>query len=236
MIGRMLATDVIAAAQTWRPAQFGNRRAATIHEALVEPLWTGPRVLALVGRETASMTNEAGDRIDGREEIEAALVEAGGGATLLLEGVLTREPLQDIEEVAGREGISVPTPGDLASQMLVGDRLSKRGDINERLEELRRRDVDDQRMEVAFVAVDLLWIDDQSILDVPLLERKRLLESALRESRHVRLSAYVRQPIDTWLNSWRMFGFRRLSFRGANSRYVPGAKNQEWAQAEIPRR
>jgi ATP-dependent DNA ligase len=120
--------------------------------------------------------------------------------------------------------------------MLVGDRLSKRGDINERLEDLRRRDVDDQRVEVAFVAVDLLWIDDQSILDVPLLERKRLLESALRESRLVRVSAYVRQPIDTWLNSWRMFGFRRLSFRGANSRYVPGAKNPEWSQADIPRR
>jgi hypothetical protein len=185
---------------------------------------------------TASITTRAGHRIPARDEIEAALVEAGGGATLLLEGVLTREPLQDIEEVAGREAISVPTPGELASQMLVGDRLSKRGDISERLEDLRRRDVDDQRVEVAFVAVDLLWIDDQSILDVPLLERKRLLESALRESRLVRVSAYVRQPIDTWLNSWRMFGFRRLSFRGANSRYVPGAKNPEWAQADIPRR
>ena len=70
----------------------------------------------------------------------------------------------------------------------------------------------------------------------PLLERKRILESVLRESRLVRLGTYVRPPIDGWIGAWRMFGFRRLSFRGANSRYVPGAKNQEWAQAEIPRR
>ena len=236
MIGRMLATDVLTAARTWRPAEFGNRRAAEIDEALVEPLWTGPRVLALVQSGTASITNGSGDRVEGREEIEAELAEAAGGATLLLEGVLTPEPLQDIEDVAARGAVTVPTPGDLASQMLVGDRLAKRGDINARLDDLRRREVDDQRIEVAFVAVDLLWIDDQSILDVPLLERKRVLESALRESRHVRLSAYVRQPIDTWLASWRMFGFRRLSFRGANSRYVPGAKNPEWAQADIPRR
>ena len=89
---------------------------------------------------------------------------------------------------------------------------------------------------MAFVAVDLLWIDDQSLLDVPLLERKRVLESVLRESELVRVGVYVRPPIDPWIGSWRTMGFRRMSFRGANSRYVPGAKNREWAQAEIPRR
>jgi hypothetical protein len=236
MIGRMLATDVISAARTWRPAEFGNRRAGDIDEALVEPLWTGPRVLAVVQGDTASMTDETGGRIEGREEVEAELVEAAGGATLLLEGVLTPEPLQGVDEVAARDAVQVPTPGALATQMLVGDRLAKRGEMDARLGDLRRREFDNRAIEVAFVAVDLLWIDDQSILDVPLLERKRVLESALRESRLVRLSVYVRPPIDNWLTSWRMFGFRRLSFRGANSRYVPGARNPEWAQAEIPRR
>lgn len=236
MIAAMLATDVITAARTWRPAEFGDRRAADIDEALVEPLWTGPRVLALVQDGKAEISDEGGDRVDGREEIEAELVEAAGGATLLLEGVLTDEPLQGVEEVGGRDTVTVPTPGDLASQMLLGDRVARKGDLDARLGDMRRREVDDQRIDVAFVAIDLLWIDDQSILDVPLLERKRVLESALRESRLVRVSAYVRPPIDPWLNSWRMFGFRRLSFRGANSRYVPGAKNREWAQAEIPRR
>jgi len=236
MIGRMLATDVLTAARTWRPAEFGSRRAGDIDDALIEPLWTGPRVLALVERGKASITNAACEPVEGREEIEAELAEAAGGATLLLEGVLTHEPLQGIEEVAGRDTLPVPTPGGIATQLLVGDRPAKRNEMNARLGDLRRREIDDQRIEVAFVAVDLLWIDDQSILDVPLLERKRVLESALRESRLVRLSVYVRPPIDNWLTSWRMFGFRRLSFRGANSRYVPGARNPEWAQAEIPRR
>ncbi len=236
MIRAMLATDVITAARTWRPAEFGDRRAADIDEALVEPLWTGPRVLALVQDGTASITDETGEPVEGREEVEAELVAAAGGATLLLEGVLTDEPLQGVEDVAGRDAVSVPTPGDLASQMLLGDRVAKRGELDARLGDKRRREIDDQRIEVAFVAVDLLWIDAQSILDVPLLERKRVLESVLRESRLVRVGAYVRPPIDPWLNSWRMFGFHRLSFRGANSRYVPGAKNREWAQAEIPRR
>ena len=44
----------------------------------------------------------------------------------------------------------------------------------------------------AFVATDLLWIDGQPIDDVPLLERKRLLEAVLDESYLVRVSAFVR--------------------------------------------
>src|SRR5690349_9863808 len=113
MIAAMLATDVITAARTWRPAEFGDRRAADIDEALVEPLWTGPRVLALVQGGKAEITDEGGERLDGREEIEAELVEAAGGATLLLEGVVTDEPLQGVEEVGGRDTVTVPTPGDL---------------------------------------------------------------------------------------------------------------------------
>jgi len=30
--------------------------------------------------------------------------------------------------------------------------------------------------------------------------------------------------------------FHRMAFKGANSRYVPGAKNRDWAVADIPRR
>jgi hypothetical protein len=232
----MLATDVVTAARTWRPAEYGGRRAADIDDALVEPLWTGPRVLALVSRGSASMTDAHGDVIEGRQELLDALVEASQGATVLLEGVLTPEPFQGTEEVAARDSIPIPEARQIATQMIVGDRAHRKAQLDERLDDVRRRLADDPGTDVAFVAIDLLWIDDQSICDVPLLERKRVLESVLRESRLVRVGTYVRPPIDSWIGAWRMFGFRRISFKGANSRYVPGAKNREWAQAEIPRR
>ena len=232
----MLATDVVSAARTWRPAEYGDKRAADIDDALVEPLWTGPRVLALIAHGEASMTAAEGDPIDGREDVLAALVDAAGGGTLLLEGTLTPEPLQAVEELVGRDTITTPDAARMASQMILGDRLERKGQLDARLDDVRRRRADDPTSDVAFVAVDLLWIDDQSLLDVPLLERKRVLESVLRESELVRVGVYVRPPIDPWIGSWRTMGFRRMSFRGANSRYVPGAKNREWAQAEIPRR
>jgi hypothetical protein len=232
----MLATDVIAAARTWRPAEYGDKRAADIPEALVEPLWTGPRVLALVANGEAWLTDAEGDPIEGREDVLAELIAAVGGATMLLEGVLTPEPLQATTDVAARDVMPMPNAGQMASQMLVGDRAGRKGQLEDRLQDVRRRMSDDPSVEVALVAVDLLWIDDQSICDVPLLERKRVLESAVTESRLVRVGIYVRPPIDGWIGGWRMFGFHRMSFKAANSRYVPGAKNQGWAQAEIPRR
>ena len=55
----------------------------------------------------------------------------------------------------------------------------------------------------AFVAIDLLSIDDQSLLDVPLLERKRLLEAAIGEDELVRRTMMVRPPVEAWLGQWK---------------------------------
>ena len=67
---------------------------------------------------------------------------------------------------------------------------------------------------VSFVATDLLWLDDTSLLDVPLLERRRLLESVVAESDVVRVGAFVRPPIDSWITSWRSMGFGGPDLQG----------------------
>jgi len=41
-------------------------------------------------------------------------------------------------------------------------------------------------------------LDDESICDVPLLERRRLLESVLVESHLVRVGVFVKPPVDGW--------------------------------------
>ena len=89
---------------------------------------------------------------------------------------------------------------------------------------------------VNLVVVDLLWLDGEWLLDVPLLERKRLLEAILPGSSLVRTGPFVRPPIGTWIGSWRSQGFRGLSFKAANSRYEPGARSSDWATATMPRR
>jgi hypothetical protein len=232
----MLATDAASAAATWRPQLYGDKRANAIDDPIVEPLWTGPRVLAFIDGPTVTLTDADGDTIDDESDIVAELVEAAAGGTMLVEGFLTPEPLQTPAALAGRDGVATPKPGEAFTQMILGSRGERSLRLADRNDEARRRSVEGSVGLLAFVAVDLLWLDDESLCDVPLLERKRILESVLTEGHLVRVGIHVKPPIDTWLGSWRSFGFHRLSFKAANSRYLPGQKNQEWAQAEIPRR
>jgi hypothetical protein len=232
----MLASDAAAAASTWRPQLFGDRRAADIEDPIIEPLWTGPRVLAYVGVDGARLTDIDGDPVEGREDILAGLVEAAGGSTILVEGALTAEPLQGAAVIAAREELAIPKATTTVGTMIVGERSGRKDRLQSHAEEAKQRSTTDPRGPAALVAVDLLWLDDESICDVPLLERRRILESVLPESELVRIGVFVKPPVDPWLGGWRAVGFSRLAYKGANSRYTPGAKNRDWALAEIPRR
>ena len=231
----MLAGDAVAAAGTWRPQEFGAKRAADIPDPLVEPLWTGVRVLVLVRGGEVTFTDIAGDALDGHDDIRAELREAAGGSTILLEGVLTAEPLQSTLDVAAREQMETPNASKTLGTMVVGDRGDRKERLAGRMDE-NRRTYDNPLIPVALVAVDLLWLDDQSLCDVPLLERRRLLESVLQESELVRVGIFVKPPIGSWLSAWRRFGFTRMTFKAANSRYIPGSKSPDWGIAQIPRR
>lgn len=85
----------------------------------------------------------------------------------------------------------------------------------------------------AFVAVDLLELDGESLLDVPLQERRRLLESVVDERVQVRVSPAVKQPIGGWLLGWRAAGFTHYVAKHQNGRYAPGARSDEWLKLEL---
>jgi hypothetical protein len=235
MIATMLATDARSAASTWRPQEYGAKRAADIPDPLVEPLWNGLRVLAFITGGVASFIDVYGEDLPGHEDVGRQLVAASHAGTLLVEGVLTPEPLRQAEEIATRERVGPPGPGKTLTTMVVGDRGDRKDRLADRAEEARRRS-ENPTDPVAFVAVDLLWLDDQSICDVPLLERRRILESVLGESELVRVGVFIKPPIDSWLGAWRSFGFNKVTFKAANSRYLPGESNPDWGVADIPRR
>ena len=80
----------------------------------------------------------------------------------------------------------------------------------------------------AFVAVDLIELDGQSLGDVPLQERRRLLDSVLGQNVRVRVSPAVRLPLQPWLDAWRGNGFTRYVAKHVNSRYRPGEQVEDW--------
>lgn len=85
----------------------------------------------------------------------------------------------------------------------------------------------------AFVALDLLELDGEPLLDVPLQERRRLLESVIEENLQVRVSPMVKQPVGGWLAGWRRAGFTHYHARHQNARYHPGRRNDDWLRMPI---
>jgi hypothetical protein len=221
----------IGASPTWRPQGFGTQRAGSIEDPIVEPLWGGDRTIVVVAGPDAvpEFLDERGEPFDDArlEPIVISLQASLRADTLVIDGYLTRQPNVD-PALAGSMGPAVPTHGQMLNQMFLGSMRS------DRLMGSNEATPIDPDLPLTFVAVDLLSIDDQSLLDVPLLERKRILETAFVEGERLRRGVYVRPPLGTWIVSWRAFGFGELAYKSANSRYTPGVPNPGWALATIP--
>ena len=230
----------------WRPQGFGRANAHGIRDPLIEPLWIGRRVLVRIDAGETSVVDEAGVAIHGAgagaatpgDAAEAAdigdMIDAVRRATradaVVLDGYLTRQATMPPRPVPIGE-VRTLGAGELTAQMFLG----RRARHNELVEEAATvAAVEASDSPIAFVAVDLIEIDGLALLDVPLLERKRILESAIQPGELVRIGPYVRPPVDPWLGTWRALGFTSVAYKAANGRYFPGAPNDGWARARIP--
>lgn len=212
---------------------FGPRKSREVLQPLIEPLWEGLRVLVHWDRQAGPRIVEAGGVTvtDRFPEVAAALAGAFAAETAVVDGYLTTQATRSGEGTAVTT-VEAPTPGEMMGQMILG----KSG---ERAMSAGRADppaAHDRPDVVAFVAVDLLALDDDVILDVPLLERRRLLDGIVIESDLVRRGLFVRAPVEPWLISWRSIGFRKITLKAQNGRYRPGTDADDWAIADIPRR
>ena len=218
-----------------RPQPFGSGKPGRVLDPLIEPLWTGVRSLAAIDGTDVALTDELGDAVAGHDDVRVALAEAASAERLVVDGFLTKFTARDGSGVYVAMD-DLPTSGQLASRPLVGIRRTQVEDREKALAAARAARTFGPEDVVSFVAIDLLWLDGESLLDVPLLERRRHLDSVLVESDLVRRGVYVRPPIDAWVGSWRALGFTELTFKAANSRYRPGTATGEWISLPIPRR
>ena len=83
-----------------------------------------------------------------------------------------------------------------------------------------------------FAAFDLLEVDGESLLEIPLLERKRHLEGLLVPSVNVRLTPYVTRGLRSWRETLVVQGFRRVVLKNWNSAYAPGRTTDDWLVVE----
>jgi ATP dependent DNA ligase domain len=226
--GSALARGVLA---DLRPQDFGRGNPSHVSNPLVEPLWSGLRVLAAIDAGGVAIVDEDGDPIDGFDAIVEALSGSSSGSELVIDGIITKQATRTTLSVAATWSDEMPS---MAS--MVGLRRNRATD-SIKLKEAAFADATfDPADSIALVITDLLWLDETSLLDVPLMERRRLLEGVVIESDAIRIGAFVRPPIEHWVNSWRAQGFQGMTFKAANSRYLPGHPNPEWVISGMPRR
>lgn len=219
-----------SATASWRPQAFGRRNVKSIRDPLIEPLWEGERLLIAAERSSAEVVSPTGEvAIELDPEIGEALAGGVRAASVVLDGYLTPQPVRSPDRIRVVD-VSAPTATDMAGQLLLGRSRARRRELAESLGDVNPDEA------VALVVVDLLALDGEQLLDVPLLERKRILESVVSEGPLVRLGTYVRPPVDPWLGTWRALGFHSIAYKAANSRYRPGERNDAWAIARIPQR
>jgi bifunctional non-homologous end joining protein LigD len=201
----------------WRPQRaLETRRPVEIRDPLVEPLWSGTRVIVHVNPAGVRMLDAFGVDIAPEEPALADAARAALGTDdAVLDAILTDQATRS------GEGASIITESRTSMMSLLASR-----DVNV---EITRRDTPGTT-ELALVALDLLMLDGESLLDVPLLERKRLLESVIEQSERVRVSVHARPPVDPWVATWKGAGLRGAILKAANSRYVPGSFSDEWRE------
>jgi ATP-dependent DNA ligase len=229
---RERAPDVLA---TLRPQPYGSTHPSRIGDPIVEPLWTGLRVLVAIEGRDVRLQDDEGEHVPGRPDLVTALADSSRADAVIVDGYLTKETARDAIGVDPGL-VEMPSMGKFMTQSFFGSRRNRAKEVADRIEQVQEATSFDTDDEIGFVAVDLLWLDGETLLDVPLLERKRLLETVIDESDLIRLGVFVRPPIDTWVSSWRALGFVGLSFRAANSRYFPGEKRKDWTTTWMPRR
>jgi len=212
----------------WRPQEARrSKRMPEIRDPILEPFWSGIRVIAHFraergGEEASSLEliDEEGDEVSHvAPDTAAALARSIMALDAVVDGILTPQATADGTGTSLVASAYVPATSFILPQKPEVTHEPPRGK--------RRR-----FGEMAFVALDLLGVDGQQLLDLPLLERKRQLESLFIQSELVRVSPFTRPPVKPWLSSWKSAGFRGVMMKAANSRYRPGGETSEWVLIE----
>jgi bifunctional non-homologous end joining protein LigD len=172
--------------------------------------WDGVRALAFVGTESR-IRSRRGDDITGRYPELAGLAAQLEGRRAVLDG----------------EIVSLNDDGTSSFQ-----RLQRRIGLASEVESRRRAAVEP----VTFVAFDLLYLGDRSLLRTPYSERRELLAQLGLDGPHWRAPAHHVGDGEAMLEVARERRLEGLVAKRLSSSYRPGSRSADWLKLALRRR
>ncbi len=125
---------------------------------------------------------------------------------------------------------------------LLQDRTGMRGFTSKRGERTPRTHAetdgaseDRPRARLAYFLFDLIYLDGQSLVGVPLEERKKLLKISLRDHAVVHYAAHIERDGEDFYAAARKQGLEGIVAKLRRSRYEPGRRSRSWLKIKIRR-
>jgi len=94
--------------------------------------------------------------------------------------------------------------------------------------------------ECYLIATDIVYLDGENLENMPLMERKKLLQGIIpgkiQSKFNLRVNAFAESDHRNFRKSARDFGFSSIAFRRKNSRYRQGTQCKDWIRVDIRRK
>lgn len=89
------------------------------------------------------------------------------------------------------------------------------------------------KLPVIFVAFDILYLDDNLTIDLPLLERKQLLQSNLIENPRIVISRYIDGHGSEFFEVTKKQQLEGIVAKEKKSKYYPGKRSRVWLKIKV---
>lgn len=89
-------------------------------------------------------------------------------------------------------------------------------------------EIEAQRNPATYVVFDIIEREGRPLLDLPLIQRKRLLEQCLKEGSHVSISLYVEKEGEAYYEAAVKKGVEGIMAKKKDSPYEPGVRSRNW--------
>lgn len=87
-------------------------------------------------------------------------------------------------------------------------------------------------MPASYIVFDILYKDQENLMNLPLLERKSILKQELQEHDYITIIGYLQEDGEAYLKAALERGLEGVMAKRAASSYQPGIRSRDWIKIE----